>query len=52
GGEMCKRDGVEPALAPPVNARFELKKGASDLMYPLLVLLQDRGLNRGEVINN
>ncbi|MBH8464002.1 phosphoribosyl-ATP diphosphatase, partial [Klebsiella pneumoniae] len=45
-------EGVETALAATVNDRFELKNEASDLMYPLLVLLQDRGLDLGKVINN
>ena len=45
-------EGVETALAATVNDRFELKNEASDLMYHLLVLLQDQGLNLGEVIDN
>ncbi len=45
-------EGVETALAATVNDRFELKNEASDLMYHLLVLLQDRGLDLGEVIDN
>jgi phosphoribosyl-ATP pyrophosphohydrolase/phosphoribosyl-AMP cyclohydrolase len=43
---------VETALAATVNDRFELKNEASDLMYHLLVLLQDQGLDLGEVIDN
>ncbi len=38
---------METALAATVNDRFELKNEASDLMYHLLVLLQDRGLDPG-----
>lgn len=38
-------EGVETALAATVNDRFELKNEASDLMYHLLVLLQDRGFH-------
>ncbi len=34
--------GVETALAATVHDRFELTNEASDLMYHLLVLLQDR----------
>ena len=45
-------EGVETALAATVNDRFELKNEASDLMYHLLVLLQDQGLDLGEVIDN
>ncbi len=44
-------EGVETALAATVNDRFELKNEASDLMYHLLVLLQDRAESR-EVIDN
>lgn len=43
---------METALAATVNDKFELKNEASDLMYHLLVLLQDQGLNLGEVIEN
>ncbi len=45
-------EGVETALAATVNDRFELKNEASDLVYHLLVLLQDQGLGLGEVIEN
>ncbi len=41
-------EGVETALAATVNDRFELKNEASDLMYHLLVLLQDQGLDLGK----
>ncbi|MDP1148248.1 phosphoribosyl-ATP diphosphatase, partial [Klebsiella pneumoniae] len=43
---------VETALAATVNDRFELKNEASVLMYHLLVLLQDQGLDLGVVIDN
>jgi hypothetical protein len=43
---------VETALAATVNDRFELKNEASDLMYHLLVLLQDQGLDLSKVIKN
>ncbi len=36
-------EGVETALAATVHDRFELTNEASDLMYHLLVLLQDQG---------
>ncbi|MBA1883629.1 bifunctional phosphoribosyl-AMP cyclohydrolase/phosphoribosyl-ATP diphosphatase, partial [Escherichia coli] len=39
-------------LAATVHDRFELTNEASDLMYHLLVLLQDQGLDLGEVIDN
>ena len=45
-------EGVETALAATVHDKFELKNEASDLMYHLLVLLQDQGLDLGEVIDN
>jgi phosphoribosyl-ATP pyrophosphohydrolase/phosphoribosyl-AMP cyclohydrolase len=45
-------EGVETALAATVNDRFELKNEASDLMYHLLVLLQDQDLNLSAVIDN
>jgi phosphoribosyl-ATP pyrophosphohydrolase/phosphoribosyl-AMP cyclohydrolase len=45
-------EGVETALAATVNDRFELKNEASDLMYHLLVLLQDQGLDLSKVIKN
>lgn len=45
-------EGVETALAATVNDRFELTNEASDLMYHLLVLLQDQDLNLTTVIDN
>lgn len=45
-------EGVETALAATVNDRDELVNEASDLIYHLLVLLQDQELNLGAVINN
>ncbi len=45
-------EGVETALAATVNDREELTNEASDLMYHLLVLLQDQELNLGKVIEN
>ncbi|MFH8134980.1 bifunctional phosphoribosyl-AMP cyclohydrolase/phosphoribosyl-ATP diphosphatase HisIE [Pantoea osteomyelitidis] len=45
-------EGVETALAATVNDRFELTNEASDLMYHLLVLLQDQDLNLSAVIDN
>ena len=45
-------EGVETALAATVHDKFELKNEASDLMYHLLVLLQDQELNLTEVIEN
>ncbi|MBU9809565.1 bifunctional phosphoribosyl-AMP cyclohydrolase/phosphoribosyl-ATP diphosphatase HisIE [Rahnella sp. SL6] len=45
-------EGVETALAATVNDRFELKNEASDLIYHLLVLLQDQDLNLSAVIDN
>ena len=45
-------EGVETALAATVNDRFELKNEASDLIYHLLVLLQDQDLNLSAVIEN
>ncbi|MFU2317858.1 bifunctional phosphoribosyl-AMP cyclohydrolase/phosphoribosyl-ATP diphosphatase HisIE [Rahnella sp. PCH160] len=45
-------EGVETALAATVNDRFELKNEASDLVYHLLVLLQDQDLNLSAVIDN
>lgn len=44
-------EGVETALAATVNDREELTNEASDLMYHLLVLLQDQGLDLSTVIN-
>lgn len=45
-------EGVETALAATVKDREELKNEASDLVYHLMVLLQDGGLDLGEVIGN
>lgn len=45
-------EGVETALAATVNDRFELKNEASDLVYHLMVLLQDQDLNLSAVIDN
>ncbi|KFD19877.1 MULTISPECIES: bifunctional phosphoribosyl-AMP cyclohydrolase/phosphoribosyl-ATP diphosphatase HisIE [Tatumella] len=45
-------EGVETALAATVNDRFELTNEASDLIYHLLVLLQDQELDLSAVINN
>lgn len=45
-------EGVETALAATVNDREELTNEASDLVYHLLVLLQDQQLDLGAVINN
>lgn len=45
-------EGVETALAATVNDREELTNEASDLMYHLLVLLQDQGLDLTTVIEN
>ncbi|ROR07676.1 bifunctional phosphoribosyl-AMP cyclohydrolase/phosphoribosyl-ATP diphosphatase HisIE [Erwinia sp. JUb26] len=45
-------EGVETALAATVNDRFELTNEASDLVYHLLVLLQDQDLNLSAVIDN
>jgi len=45
-------EGVETALAATVNDRFELTNEASDLVYHLLVLLQDQDLNLSAVIEN
>lgn len=45
-------EGVETALAATVNDRFELTNEASDLIYHLLVLLQDQDLNLSAIINN
>ncbi|MCO9894409.1 hypothetical protein KU391_22950 [Salmonella enterica subsp. enterica serovar Mbandaka] len=42
----------DAALAATVNDRFELTNEASDLMYHLLVLLQDQDLNLTTVIDN
>lgn len=45
-------EGVETALAATVNDRHELTNEASDLIYHLLVLLQDQDLNLSTVIDN
>ncbi|MEM6160925.1 bifunctional phosphoribosyl-AMP cyclohydrolase/phosphoribosyl-ATP diphosphatase HisIE [Erwinia sp. P6884] len=45
-------EGVETALAATVNDREELTNEASDLIYHLLVLLQDQELDLSHVINN
>ncbi|CAK9885360.1 MAG: Phosphoribosyl-AMP cyclohydrolase [Candidatus Erwinia impunctatus] len=45
-------EGVETALAATVNDRHELTNEASDLIYHLLVLLQDQQLDLSAVINN
>ncbi|WP_034915848.1 bifunctional phosphoribosyl-AMP cyclohydrolase/phosphoribosyl-ATP diphosphatase HisIE [Erwinia sp. 9145] len=45
-------EGVETALAATVNDREELKNEASDLVYHLLVLLQDQELDLSAVIGN
>jgi phosphoribosyl-ATP pyrophosphohydrolase/phosphoribosyl-AMP cyclohydrolase len=45
-------EGVETALAATVNDRTELVDEASDLLYHLLVLLQDQELDLGNVIEN
>ena len=44
-------DGVETALAATVNDREELKNEASDLLYHLMVLLQDQSLSLSDVID-
>lgn len=43
-------EGVETALAATVNDREELTNEASDLMYHLLVLLQDQDLDLSKII--
>ncbi|WP_419788866.1 bifunctional phosphoribosyl-AMP cyclohydrolase/phosphoribosyl-ATP diphosphatase HisIE [Proteus terrae] len=43
-------EGVETALAATVNDRKELKNEASDLLYHLMVLLQDQSLSLSDVI--
>lgn len=43
-------EGVETALAATVNDREELTNEAADLIYHLLVLLQDQNLNLSKVI--
>ena len=44
-------EGVETALAATVNDREELTNEAADLMYHLLVLLQDQDLDLATIIN-
>lgn len=44
-------EGVETALAATVNDREELKNEASDLLYHLMVLLQDQSLSLSDVID-
>lgn len=43
-------EGVETALAATVNDREELRNEASDLLYHLMVLLQDQSLSLTDVI--
>ncbi|WP_392561989.1 bifunctional phosphoribosyl-AMP cyclohydrolase/phosphoribosyl-ATP diphosphatase HisIE [Orbus sturtevantii] len=43
-------EGVETALAATVNDREELKNESADLIYHLLVLLQDQNLSLSDVI--
>jgi len=45
-------EGVETALAATVNDRHELTNEASDLLYHLMVLLQDQELDLSTVIGN
>nr|WP_217268399.1 bifunctional phosphoribosyl-AMP cyclohydrolase/phosphoribosyl-ATP diphosphatase HisIE [Pantoea allii] len=45
-------EGVETALAATVNDREELTNEASDLIYHLLVLLQDQALDFSAIISN
>lgn len=45
-------EGVETALAAVVNDRHELVNEASDLIYHLLVLLQDQDLDLSAIIEN
>ncbi|UDG80169.1 bifunctional phosphoribosyl-AMP cyclohydrolase/phosphoribosyl-ATP diphosphatase HisIE [Candidatus Steffania adelgidicola] len=44
-------EGIETALAATVHNREELTNETADLVYHLLVLLQDQGLNLSRVIN-
>lgn len=44
-------EGVETALAATVHDREELKNESADLIYHLLVLLQDQNLNLSNVID-
>ncbi|CUX97107.1 bifunctional phosphoribosyl-AMP cyclohydrolase/phosphoribosyl-ATP diphosphatase HisIE [Candidatus Hoaglandella endobia] len=43
-------EGIETALAATVQDKFELLNEAADLLYHLLVLLQDQELNLSQVI--
>ncbi|WP_241580439.1 bifunctional phosphoribosyl-AMP cyclohydrolase/phosphoribosyl-ATP diphosphatase HisIE [Rosenbergiella nectarea] len=45
-------EGVETALAATVNDREELTNEASDLLYHLIVLLQDQDLDLSAIISN
>lgn len=45
-------EGVETALAATVKDRHELTNEASDLLYHLMVLLQDQELDLSAIINN
>ncbi|WP_368928963.1 bifunctional phosphoribosyl-AMP cyclohydrolase/phosphoribosyl-ATP diphosphatase HisIE [Mixta calida] len=45
-------EGVETALAATVNDRHELTNEASDLLYHMMVLLQDQNLDLSTIINN
>ena len=45
-------EGVETALAATVRDREELTNEASDLVYHLLVLLQDQDLDLARIIAN
>ena len=45
-------EGVETALAATVNDRHELTNEASDLLYHLMVLLQDQDLDLSAIVNN
>ena len=45
-------EGVETALAATVHDRDELTNEASDLLYHLIVLLQDQDLDLSAIINN
>lgn len=45
-------EGVETALAATVEDRHELTNEASDLLYHLLVLLQDQQLSLSDIIDN
>ncbi|SUB99717.1 MULTISPECIES: bifunctional phosphoribosyl-AMP cyclohydrolase/phosphoribosyl-ATP diphosphatase HisIE [Proteus] len=44
-------EGVETALAATVNDKEELRNEASDLLYHLMVLLQDQSLSLSDVIS-